>query len=111
MNKPNLNIISHILLSLGNTPNKKGFYFIKDCIIICLYNSTAFKSKEIYAAVADKYNTTLCSVERAIRYTIQSSWHNRDKALASQIFGCSVSINDVPSNTLYIAAIVDHLRR
>lgn len=105
-----MTLTSHILLLLGITPNRRGYYFLQDAITIYLNNiPNIIKTKAIYDELARKYKTTYTAIDRAIRFSITSSWHNRNIELAEKIFGNTINKNDIPSNSLFISAIAVYL--
>ena len=65
---------TNLLLGLGFSQNYIGFNYIKDAI--CTMVKEGFKSgslqKIIYSAIAIKYGTHVCNVQRNIRSAIES---------------------------------------
>jgi len=53
-----------------------GYQYLREAVIQTVKNSKVFTSvtKNLYPAVAEKYNTTPQKVERAIRNAIESAW-------------------------------------
>lgn len=67
-------------------------------------------SQLLYPKLAEEFGTTSAAVERAARSAIKESWHRRDRELSKEIFSNSLQgSNDVPSNSLYIAAVAEWL--
>ncbi len=66
--------IDKILIQIGISSNKLGFYYIKECIN--LLKNENMKMYKIYETIALKSNTnkTPSSIERAIRYVISYSF-------------------------------------
>lgn len=105
--------LSQILMALGIQPSFKGFQYLKRGIEFCVKDplSVSNLSGIIYPQIAEEFNTTASAVERAARNAITTGWHRRDKALAKDIFGNTLqSAADVPTNSLYIAALAEWLR-
>lgn len=100
--------ITRILHKLGVPPHYKGFAYIREAVMMCA--ATGYLSgtltKELYPALAHKYNTTPGGVEAAIRNAIVAAWENgnRDgiKELCSQLGG-----ERVPTNSLFIAKLAE----
>lgn len=95
---------------LGNTPNKNGFKYLQYAVSLYYSNLPYILSqKALYKEIALKFCVTPSSIEKSIRISITSSWHNRNVELADKIFGNSVVKNDIPTNSIYIAAIAEFL--
>ena len=63
------------------------------------------------AEVAQKYNTTVSRVERAIRHAIEVSWNRGSWDLMENIFGHSIDIDKAkPTNSEFIVTIADKLK-
>ena len=105
--------ISKILHELGIPSHIKGYQYIRDGINI-LYNNPDVVggiTKELYPSLADKYDTTVSRVERAIRHAIEVSWNIGSWDLMEEIFGHSVDVDKAkPTNSEFIVTIADKLR-
>ncbi|HCL50205.1 MAG TPA: sporulation transcription factor Spo0A, partial [Clostridiaceae bacterium] len=68
-------------------------------------------TKELYPAIAKKYNTTASRVERAIRHAIEVAWSRGEIDTINKVFGYTVH-NDKgkPTNSEFIAMVADKLR-
>jgi len=69
--------ISQVLTNCGFDSDIKGYKYLKDAIIFCLENEDVRITKVLYPMLAKKYGVSICSVERAIRYSIKRAF---DKA-------------------------------
>ena len=68
-------------------------------------------TKELYPEVAQKYDTTVSRVERAIRHAIEVSWNRGSWDLMENIFGHSIDIDKAkPTNSEFIVTIADKLK-
>ena len=68
-------------------------------------------TKELYPDIANKFDTTVSRVERAIRHAIEVSWNRGDWDLMEDIFGHSVDIDKAkPTNSEFIVTVADKLR-
>ena len=68
-------------------------------------------TKELYPELADKFDTTVSRVERAIRHAIEVSWNRGDWDLMDDIFGHSVDVDKAkPTNSEFIVTLADKLR-
>lgn len=105
--------ITKILHELGIPSHIKGYQYIREGIGI-IYNhpeTIGGITKELYPELADKFDTTVSRVERAIRHAIEVSWNRGDWDLMEEIFGHSVDIDKAkPTNSEFIVTIADKLR-
>ena len=68
-------------------------------------------TKELYPAIAKKYDTTPSRVERAIRHAIELAWDRGDTEKINKFFGYTVNgEKGKPTNSEFIAIIADKLR-
>lgn len=105
--------ISKILHELGIPSHIKGFQYIRDGINILYEHPDVVGgiTKELYPSLADKYDTTVSRVERAIRHAIEVSWNRGSWDLMEEIFGNSVDVDKAkPTNSEFIVTIADKLR-
>ena len=105
--------ISTILHDLGVPSHIKGYEYIREGIGL-MYDKPSMLgaiTKEMYPAIAVKYNTTSSRVERAIRHAIEISWSRGDYDLMEEIFGHSVDYDRAkPTNSEFIATLADKIR-
>ena len=105
--------ITRILHSLGMPSHIKGYQYIRDGIEL-MYERPALIggiTKELYPAIASRYNTTSSRVERAIRHAIEVSWNRGDYDLMEEIFGHSLDYDKAkPTNSEFMATVADRLR-
>lgn len=114
LKKNNLQIsITKILHELGIPSHIKGYQYIREGIGIIFEHPETIGgiTKELYPELADKFDTTVSRVERAIRHAIEVSWNRGDWDLMEEIFGHSVDIDKAkPTNSEFIVTIADKLR-
>lgn len=106
-------IIVRTLFNLGISPNTKGYHYLREVILCCVKNDGAVKAfnKELYSEIAEEHNTSVCSVERAVRHAIKSGWYRHDEKLAEEIFMNTLqSSSDIPTNSVFISAITEWIR-
>ena len=112
--KHNLQIsITNVLHELGVPSHIKGYQYIREGISIVYDNPDVVGgiTKELYPEIADKYDTTVSRVERAIRHAIEVSWNRGSWDLMEEIFGHSVDIDKAKAtNSEFIVTIADKLR-
>jgi two-component system response regulator (stage 0 sporulation protein A) len=105
--------ITKILHELGLPSHIKGYQYIREGISI-IYNNPEIVggiTKELYPEIAEKYDTTVSRVERAIRHAIEVSWNRGNWDLMEEIFGHSVDIDKAkPTNSEFIVTVADKLK-
>ena len=105
--------VTKILHELGVPSHIKGYQYIREGILL-IYNNPEIIggiTKELYPEIANKYDTTVSRVERAIRHAIKVSWNRGDWELMEEIFGHSVDIDKAkPTNSEFIVTVADKLR-
>ena len=105
--------ITKILHVLGIPSHIKGYQYIREGIGIIYSHPETIGgiTKELYPELANKFDTTVSRVERAIRHAIEVSWNRGDWDLMEEIFGHSVDIDKAkPTNSEFIVTIADKLR-
>lgn len=105
--------ITKILHDLGVPSHIKGYQYIKEGIMLIYENPSMIGgiTKELYPEIANKYNTTVSRVERAIRHAIEIAWVRGNVDAISDIFSYTISYNkSKPTNSEFIAMIADRLR-
>ena len=105
--------ITKVLHELGIPSHIKGYQYIREAIGI-IYNRPEVIggiTKELYPELADKFDTTVSRVERAIRHAIEVSWNRGNYYLMEEIFGHSVDIDKAkPTNSEFMVTIADKLK-
>ena len=105
--------ITKILHELGIPSHIKGYQYIREGISILYERPETIGgiTKELYPELANKFDTTVSRVERAIRHAIEVSWNRGNWNLMEEIFGHSVDIDKAkPTNSEFIVTIADKLR-
>lgn len=105
--------ITRILHLLGIPSHIKGYQYIREGISILYERPEVIGgiTKELYPDIANKFDTTVSRVERAIRHAIEVSWNRGDWDLMEDIFGHSVDIDKAkPTNSEFIVTVADKLR-
>lgn len=105
--------LTKLLHELGVPSHIKGYEYIREGIIK-LYEDPSIIggiTKELYPDIADKFNTSVSRVERAIRHAIEVSWNRGNLDLMEEIFGHSVDIDRAkPTNSEFIVTLADKLK-
>lgn len=105
--------ITKILHELGIPSHIKGYQYIREGVGIIFEKPETIGgiTKELYPELAQKFDTTVSRVERAIRHAIEVSWNRGDWNLMEEIFGNSVDIDKAkPTNSEFMVTIADKLR-
>lgn len=106
--------IIKILTQLGIPPQVKGFFYLKEAILLTVkdYRFIGAVTKELYPKIALYFNTTPSRVEKAIRNCIERLWEKGDFNLLSIYFKpvSNSSFIEKPSNAEFIAVIAEKLR-
>lgn len=105
--------ITKVLHELGIPSHIKGYQYIREAIGIIYERPEIIGgiTKELYPELAEKFDTTVSRVERAIRHAIEVSWNRGSWDLMEEIFGHSVDIDKAkPTNSEFIVTIADKLK-
>lgn len=105
--------ITKTLHDLGIPSHIKGYQYIRDGVEIIFDRPDVIGgiTKELYPELANKFETTVSRVERAIRHAIEVSWNRGDWDLMEELFGHSVDIDKAkPTNSEFMVTIADKLR-
>lgn len=110
----NLNTtITRMLHDLGIPSHIKGYNYIREGISLVYENPSMIGgiTKELYPALASRFDTTVSRIERAIRHAIEVSWNRGDLDYMEELFGHSVDIDRAkPTNSEFIVTLADKLR-
>lgn len=101
-----------ILLSVGISANLQGYNFLKESIKLAIREPKSINSitKFLYPTIADKFNTTSCRVERAIRHALEVSFNKGKIIMLNDIFGLKIFNNqEKPTNSEFVALVADRL--
>lgn len=100
--------IMHELMLLGIPPHIKGFEYIKCGIMLLLREPGLMRpiTEGLYRRIAERYNTTISGVERAIRTSIEIAYNksNNQEALES-CFGGESRFCRKATNSEFLSAL------
>lgn len=105
--------VTKIIQEIGIPAHIKGYLYLREAITIVIKDMDYLGAitKELYPAVADKFDTTPSRVERAIRHAIEVAWNRGKIDTIQDIFGYTINTNKgKPTNSEFIALISDKLR-
>lgn len=103
-----------LLHYLGTPAKLKGHNLIRTAIVIVYYNEEYIDNitNKLYPEVARKYKIKIANVEYNMRSAIGATWNRGEIDNIVEIFGNTVSYEkSKPTNSEFIAMIVDYLRR
>lgn len=100
--------ISYMLIHLGVCHNMQGFKYLKYGIYLVYSDPDNYEyiTKQLYPAIAKHFNKTIISVERSIRYAIESM--TADDEIKKEVFGYCM---DKYTNKEFIGGVAEAIRR
>lgn len=104
--------LANIFISSGIPPHIKGYQFLREAVKQSVKTPTMINNitKQLYPAVAEKFNTSPSKVERAIRHAIEVAWSRGKIDNINAIYGIKVfSKGDKPTNGELIALVSDKM--
>lgn len=104
--------ITNIFITVGIPAHIKGYQFLREAIKLAIDNPEIINSitKQLYPAIAEKFETSASKVERAIRHAIEVAWNRGKIENINSIFGLRVySSNEKPTNGEFIALVADKM--
>lgn len=105
--------VTNVLHEIGIPAHIKGYLYLREaiCLVVQRLELLGGITKELYPAIAKKYNTTPSRVERAIRHAIEVAWSRGNVEAIHVLFGHTVnSERGKPTNSEFIAMVADKLR-
>lgn len=105
--------VTNLIHQMGVPAHIKGYQYLRNAIILVIEDVSLLGAitKELYPAIAAKYNTTPSRVERAIRHAIELAWERGNVDMMTRFFGYTISIErGKPTNSEFIAMVSDRLR-
>ena len=106
-------VVTDMIHQIGVPAHIKGYHYLREAIILSIYDYEMLEcvTKQLYPAVAKKFQTTASRVERAIRHGIETAWDRGNINTINSIFGCTIDINKgKPTNSEFIAMVTDKIR-
>lgn len=102
---------ANMLLALGVPTKLRGYYQLREAILIMASDPAQSITKELYPAVAQVCDATALQVERSIRSAIRAAWERRDERVWRRYFhhapGGEIAR---PSNGEFIMRLADVLQ-
>ncbi|HHW11002.1 MAG TPA: sporulation transcription factor Spo0A [Firmicutes bacterium] len=104
-------IILH-LKRLGVPAHYKGYQYLKEAVLMVIKDGELLNrmTKGLYPAIAAKYGTSACQVERAIRHALEITWMRGDLAYIERLFSYTVDAEKgKPTNSVFIASLAQRI--
>ncbi len=104
--------IANIFISAGIPPHIKGYQFLREAVkqTVDVPEMINNITKELYPAVARRFNTSPSKVERAIRHAIEVAWSRGKIENINNIYGIKIfARGEKPTNGELIALVADKL--
>lgn len=105
--------VTNMLNKLCIPSHLSGYLYLKEALLYCMNCSKipAF-SKELYPAIAQKYQTIPNHIGRNIYHAIQVAWQYSNCEYRDNLFkNISYSKSRIPSVSVFISAVVNELKR
>lgn len=105
--------VTNMIHEIGVPAHIKGYQYLRDAIIMALEEMDILNAitKQLYPAIAKKYDTTPSRVERAIRHAIEVAWSRGKMDTIDKLFGYTINNGKgKPTNSEFVALIADKLR-
>lgn len=106
--------IAGTLHELGIASNIKGYYYLLDAIILVINTKKlpVQMNNDIYYVLAQKYDKTIGSVERCMRFAIEEGFNKAPFRVIEKTFSSTISYNKAkPTNSQFIHMIADEYKR
>ena len=104
--------IAEILKELGTPADLLGYFYLKYAIWLMSQDMSLMNDVTtiLYPTIANKFNTTLWRVERAIRHAIEVAWARGNIELHHKLFGYTIDqAKGRPTNSEFIVTVADWL--
>ena len=105
---------SLLLLKIGMPMNLRGTKYFSQAVNLVLERPTRLQKviKCIYGALADRNNTTIAGVERAMRHVLQVSWNEKMTKILNEMTNSNIFFpQNRPSNSEFIAILVNLIHK
>ena len=105
--------ITTVMHEIGIPAHVKGYQYIREAILRVVEDDSLLDAvtKELYAGIANKYDTASSRVERGIRHAVEIAWERGNEDTLEQIFGHSINIDcQKPTNSEFITILADKFR-
>lgn len=102
--------VSNMLLSLHFSTKLRGYGYLREAVLLMAKNTGQSITKELYPAVAVRFDATPVQVERSIRNALQHAWQRREGTAWQLYFPPGKNgYYERPSNGALICCLADRL--
>ncbi len=103
---------ANLLYDLTLPPNYKGYKYLKEAITMLCEDNTDYNSftKQLYPALAEKFDTTPQNIEKNIRFAIRKIYEFNSPEDLERHLGRSPIVYSKPSNVKFITYCAEKLR-
>ena len=104
--------VTNIFLTLGIPAHIKGYQYLREAVRLVSEEHDIINriTKELYPAIARRFDTSPSKVERAMRHAIEVAWTRGRLDAVNRMYGYKVfSPEDKPTNGEFIALVADKL--
>lgn len=105
--------VTNLIHEVGVPAHIKGYQYLRESILMAIEDMDILNAitKQLYPAIAEKFDTTPSRVERAIRHAIEVAWSRGKMDTIEKLFSYSISMGKgKPTNSEFIALIADRMR-
>lgn len=105
--------VTNLIHEVGVPAHIKGYQYLRESILMAIEDMDILNAitKQLYPAIAAKFDTTPSRVERAIRHAIEVAWSRGKMDTLEKLFSYSISMGKgKPTNSEFIALIADRMR-
>lgn len=105
--------VTNLIHEVGVPAHIKGYQYLRESIMMAIEDMDILNAitKQLYPAIAKKFDTTPSRVERAIRHAIEVAWSRGKMDTIEKLFSYSISVGKgKPTNSEFIALIADRMR-
>ena len=106
--------IASTLHELGIAANIKGYYYLLDAIVLVINTKKlpVQMNTDIYLFLAQKYDKTMASVEKCMRFAIEEGFNRAPFRCIEKTFSSTISYSKAkPTNSQFIHMIADEYKR
>lgn len=101
------NFIGDTLQTLSMLAKHNGYHYVREGIVQSVQAPGQSVTKELYPAVAAKFDTEAAHVEHSIRTALAYGWNHRNPQIWEQYFPTATRC---PSNAVFIARMAELIR-
>ena len=105
--------VTNLIHEVGVPAHIKGYQYLRESILMAIEDMDILNAitKQLYPAIAKKFDTTPSRVERAIRHAIEVAWSRGKMDTIEKLFSYRISMGKgKPTNSEFIALIADRMR-